>query len=169
MNPRESRRGFLGLGSNQGDRRAHLRAAIEALGASGAEVSAASSVYETAPVGEYPGEQQDFLNMVVEIHTELGPHELLELCKEIEAGRGRDFDAPRHGPRPLDLDILLLGGEEVDDARLRIPHGALTERRFVLDPLAEIAPREALPGGVRASEARTAVSDQRAERVGPLG
>jgi len=91
--------GYLGLGSNVGDRAGHLRAAIEMLGARGVVVEAVSSAYETEPVGEVP-DQPDFLNAAIRIRTDLDPEALLDLCKEIEAERGRALDAPRHSPRP---------------------------------------------------------------------
>lgn len=162
------RRGFIGLGSNLGDREGHLRAGLAGLSARGVEVEAVSSLYETAPVGEYPGEQADFLNAVARIRTALEPEELLAACKEIEAGRGRDFDAPRHGPRPLDLDVLLLEGVEQRDERLTIPHPALAERRFVLEPLLELDPGAGLPDGTRLADRAAAVADQEVRRVGAL-
>ena len=91
------RTGYLGLGSNVGDREAHLRAAIAALEAAGVEVEAVSSAYETEPVGDVL-DQPDFLNAAVRIRTELEPEALLDLCKEIEAAHGRELDAARHGP-----------------------------------------------------------------------
>jgi 2-amino-4-hydroxy-6-hydroxymethyldihydropteridine diphosphokinase len=125
---------YIGLGSNVGDRRQNLSAAAEALGA-----LRMSSIYETAPQGEVL-DQPDFLNAVVEIDTELGPEELLERCKEIESELGRRAGGVRHGPRPIDIDILLLGDVEHESERLRIPHRDLETRRFVLEPLKELAP-----------------------------
>jgi 2-amino-4-hydroxy-6-hydroxymethyldihydropteridine diphosphokinase len=117
-----------------------------------------SSVYETAPQGEVP-DQPDFLNAVVEIETDLGPEELLVECKRIEAELGRLEGGVRHGPRPIDIDILLLGDLEYESERLRIPHRDLDTRRFVLEPLNELAP-EAV------DEARlAAVRDQRVRRL----
>src|SRR4029450_12118173 len=109
--------GYLGLGSNVGDREAHLREAIEGLRAHGVEVEAVSSFYETEPVGEIL-DQPDFLNGAVRIRTALEPEALLDVCKEIEAERGRDFGGPRHGPRPIDVDLLLLGEIEMRTDRL---------------------------------------------------
>ena len=106
--------GYLGLGSNVGDREGHLRAAIELLGERGVEVEAVSSTYETEPVGEVL-DQPDFLNAAIRIRTDLEPEALLDLCKAIEAERGRALDAPRHSPRPLDVDLLLLGDLELRD------------------------------------------------------
>jgi 2-amino-4-hydroxy-6-hydroxymethyldihydropteridine diphosphokinase len=141
-------RGFLGLGSNVGDRLANLRSARDRLARS-VEVVAASSVYETAPQGEVL-DQPDFLNAVLEVETDLGPHELLDLCKTVERDLGRDPGAVRHGPRRIDVDLLLLGDLRVDDDRLTLPHPEITSRRFVLEPLLEL------------------MGDQRVERVDGL-
>jgi len=118
-----------------------------------------SSLYETAPQGEVT-DQPDFLNAVVEIETELGPEELLALCKRLEADLGRGEGGPRHGPRPIDIDILLLGDIEYESERLRIPHRDLEMRRFVLEPLSELAPELVDPDRL------AAVADQRVTRVG---
>ena len=162
------RTGYLGLGSNIGDRGAHLRAAIEMLRERGVEVEAVSSTYETEPVGEVL-DQADFLNAAIRIRTELEPEALLDLCKEIEVVRGRALDAPRHSPRPLDVDLLLLGDLELSSDRLTLPHPQVTSRRFVLAPLLELDPGLALPGGERLGDALDALGPgQRAERVGSL-
>jgi 2-amino-4-hydroxy-6-hydroxymethyldihydropteridine diphosphokinase len=158
--------GYLGLGSNLGDREQHLRAAVRLLREQGVEVEAVSSLYETEPVGEIL-DQPDFLNAVVRIATELEPEELLDLCKAIELEQGRMFGAPRHGPRPLDVDLLLLGDVELHGERLSLPHPELTSRRFVLAPLLELDPELALPDGTRLADALDALGEgQRAERVG---
>src|SRR3954447_22134928 len=115
------RSGYLGLGSNIGDREGHLRAAIEMLGKHGVEVEAVSSAYETEPVGEVL-DQPDFLNAAIRIRTGLEPEELLDVCKTIEVERGRMFGGQRHGPRPLDIDLLLLGDIELSTERLTLPH-----------------------------------------------
>jgi len=163
------RSGYLGLGSNVGDRESHLRAAIELLGERGVEVEAVSSTYETEPVGELL-DQPDFLNAAIGIRTDLEPEELLDLCKEIEAERGRALDAPRHSPRPLDVDLLLLGDLELETERLTLPHPEVTSRRFVLAPLLELDPELALPGGEPLSAALARLGPgQRAERRGLLG
>jgi 2-amino-4-hydroxy-6-hydroxymethyldihydropteridine diphosphokinase len=145
------RTAYLGLGSNVGDREAHLRAAIEMLGARGVEVDAVSSAYETEPVGEVI-DQPDFLNAAVRARTGLEPEELLDVCKEIEAERGRDLDAARHSPRPLDVDLLLLGDLSLSTGRLTLPHPEVTSRRFVLVPLLELDPGLELPDGTRLAD-----------------
>ncbi len=142
------RSGYLGLGSNVGDRGSHLRAALELLRERGVEVEAVSSAYETEPVGEVL-DQADFLNAAIRVRTDLEPEALLDLCKEIEVERGRALDAPRHSPRPLDVDLLLLGDLELTTERLTLPHREVASRRFVLAPLLELDPELALPGGVR--------------------
>ena len=160
------RSAYLGLGSNVGDRQAHLRAAIAILSASDVEVEAVSSAYETEPVGEVL-DQPDFLNAVVRARTALEPEALLDLCKEIEAERGRAFDAPRHSPRALDVDLLLLGDIELSTDRLTLPHPEVTSRRFVLVPLLELDPDLALPDGTRLVEALASLgSGQRVRKAG---
>ena len=161
------RSGYLGLGSNVGERAAHLGAAIELLGEHGVEVEAVSSVYETEPVGEIL-DQPDFLNAAIRIRTELEPEELLDVCKAIEVERGRMLGGSRHGPRPLDIDLLLVGDLELRTERLTLPHPQLTTRRFVLEPLLELDPELALPDGTRLAEALAHVDGERVERVGPL-
>lgn len=160
--------GYLGLGSNLGDREAHLRAAVELLEEQGIGVEAVSSAYETEPVGGIL-EQPDFLNAAVRISTELEPERLLDVCKAIEVERGRMFGGPRHGPRPLDLDLLLLGEHELESKRLTLPHPQVTARRFVLVPLLELDPELALPDGTRLSAALDRLGrGERVERVGEL-
>ena len=162
-----SRVGYLGLGSNVGDSAGHLRAAVELLEASGVEVEAVSSLYVTEPVGEIP-DQPDFLNAALRIRTELDPEPLLDVCKAVEAERGRAFDLPRHSPRPLDVDLLLLGDLQLHTDRLTLPHREVTTRRFVLAPLLELDPDLALPDGTRLADALAALpeDEQRAERRG---
>jgi 2-amino-4-hydroxy-6-hydroxymethyldihydropteridine diphosphokinase len=163
-----ARTGYLGLGSNVGDRAAHLRAAVELLRERGVEVEAVSSTYETEPVGEVL-DQPDFLNAAIRIRTELEPEPLLDACKAVEAERGRSLDAPRHSPRPLDVDLLLLGDIELRTDRLTLPHPEVTSRRFVLAPLLELDPELTLPDGTRLADALAALpAGQRADRVGPL-
>ena len=162
------RLGYLGLGSNVGDSAAHLRAAIELLGERGVEVEAVSSAYVTEPVGEIL-DQPDFLNAAIRIRTELEPEQLLGLCKAVEAERGRAFHTLRHSPRPLDVDLLLLGDLELRTERLTLPHREVTSRRFVLAPLLELDPELTLPDGTSLAAALAALPEgQRADRVGPL-
>lgn len=162
------RSGYLGLGSNAGDSAGHLRAAIELLRERGVEVEAVSSTYVTEPVGEIL-DQPDFLNAAIRIRTEFEPEALLDVCKAIEADRGRGLEAPRHSPRPLDVDLLLLGDIELETARLTLPHREVTTRRFVLAPLLELDPELALPNGTRLADALAALpAGQRVERSAPL-
>ncbi|HET9185815.1 MAG TPA: 2-amino-4-hydroxy-6-hydroxymethyldihydropteridine diphosphokinase [Solirubrobacterales bacterium] len=164
----ESRAGYLGLGSNVGDAAGHLRAALRLLEEAGVEVEAVSSTYVTEPVGEIL-DQPDFLNAVARIRTELGPEELLDLCKRVESERGRAFDLPRHSPRPLDVDLLLLGDLELATGRLTLPHREVSSRRFVLVPLLELDPDLALPDGTRLADCLAGLPEgQRVELVGSL-
>lgn len=128
------RRAFLALGSNLGDREAHIRAAVEAL----PDVVAVSPIYETDPVGG-PDGQGPFLNAVVELDTALSPRELLDWCRRCEAAAGR-VRTERWGPRTLDVDVLLVGDLVVDEPDLQVPHPRMWERDFVLRPLADLAP-----------------------------
>jgi 2-amino-4-hydroxy-6-hydroxymethyldihydropteridine diphosphokinase len=132
-----ARVGYLGLGSNVGDRRANLQAALDGLIARGVAVTASSAVYDTDPVGEVP-DQAAFLNAALAIETELEPLELLELCKALERDLGRAANGARHGPRLIDIDILLLGSLELATERLALPHAQVLTRRFVLIPLLEL-------------------------------
>jgi 2-amino-4-hydroxy-6-hydroxymethyldihydropteridine diphosphokinase len=157
--------GYIGLGSNVGDREAHLRKAIEDLRAHGVEVDAVSSLYETEPVGEIL-DQPDFLNAVARVRTALEPEALLDVCKAIEAEHGRMFAGPRHGPRPIDLDLLLLGDVELETERLTLPHREVTTRRFVLEPLLELDPDLTLPDGTRLAGALDGLGEgQRVRRA----
>ncbi|MCU1353811.1 MAG: sulD [Acidimicrobiales bacterium] len=127
-------RAFLGLGSNLGDRRRLLRDAIQALGD---RVVAVSSVYETAPVG---GPAQDpFLNLVVQIETDLTPQQLLGICHRLESAAER-VRVERWGPRTLDVDILWIDGVDLEEPDLTIPHPRMVRRRFVMAPMLELAP-----------------------------
>ena len=163
-----ARVGYLGLGSNVGDREAHLRAAVAALDEHGVEVEAVSSLYETEPVGEIL-DQPDFLNAAVRIRTVLEPKALLDLCKAIEVEQGRMLGGQRHGPRPLDLDLLLLGDVELESDRLTLPHAQVTTRRFVLEPLLELDPELALPDGTPLAGALAELGPGgRVEKVGSL-
>ena len=157
--------GYLGLGSNVGDRASQLRGAIDALRVHGVEVEAVSSLYETEPVGEIP-DQPDFLNAAIRIRTSLEPEQLLELSKAIEAEHGRASGGPRHGPRPIDIDLLLLGETEMRTDRLTLPHPEVTSRRFVLEPLLELDPELRLPDGTQLRAALENLGPgQRVERV----
>lgn len=152
--------GYLGLGSNVGDREAHIEAAIQLLAdgpsASGGTapkliVEAVSSLYETEPVGEVL-DQADFINAVCRVRTSLDPESLLDLCKSAEMARGRQDSGVRHGPRPLDIDLLLLGDIECVSDRLSLPHPEVRTRRFVLEPLLELDSELSLPDGTRLAD-----------------
>ncbi len=134
-------RAYLGLGSNLGDRRAHLRAAVAAL----PDVVAVSPVYETDPVGGPPG-QGPYLNLVVALETARSPRDLLELAHSVEDAAGR-VRKERDGPRTLDVDVLLVGDLCVDEPDLVVPHPRMWQRRFVLVPLADLAIGHVRPAG----------------------
>jgi 2-amino-4-hydroxy-6-hydroxymethyldihydropteridine diphosphokinase len=128
---------------------------------------ACSSVYETEPVGEVP-DQRDFLNAALCIETELEPLELLEACKAIEAAMGRT-GGPRHGPRPIDVDLLLMGDRQVSNDRLTLPHPELRSRRFVLVPMLELDPGLQLPDATSLEDCLAALGEgQRVTRVAAL-
>jgi 2-amino-4-hydroxy-6-hydroxymethyldihydropteridine diphosphokinase len=149
----------LGLGSNLGDRRAMLQAAADALAVRGVVAVASSSTYETDPVGDVL-DQPAFLNACLAVKTDLEPEALLDAVKEVERDLGRSTDGPeyiRHGPRPIDVDVLLAGGRAHRSERLAVPHPALLERRFVLIPLLEIDFTLVTPAGVRLSDALAAL------------
>jgi 2-amino-4-hydroxy-6-hydroxymethyldihydropteridine diphosphokinase len=154
------RDGYLGLGSNEGDRLANLRAARDTLQRRGIDVVASSRVYETAPQGEVT-DQPDFLNACLRIRTELEPEALLDVCKGVERELGRTAGGVRHGPRPIDVDVLLLGDLEQRSERLTLPHPEVAARRFVLEPLLELDPQLRLPGGPALRDLLPAVADQR--------
>ena len=157
-------RGFLGLGSNVGDRLANLRAAREALAGRGIEVVGSSSAYETEPQGEVL-DQPDFLNACLAIETELGPERAAEACKEMERELGREPGGVRHGPRPIDVDVLLLGDIELrsDERDAAAPRDH--DRRFVLEPLLELEPGLTLPDGTSLRALLPRVTDQRVTRL----
>jgi 2-amino-4-hydroxy-6-hydroxymethyldihydropteridine diphosphokinase len=144
--------GYLGLGSNVGDRRANLAAAVLRLAARGVQPLASSSTYDTDPVGELL-DQPAFLNACLRIDTRLGPQMLLDACKAIESELGRQPGGPRHGPRPIDVDVLLLGELEQATPRLTLPHPQVLARRFVLIPLLELDFELATPDGHRLADA----------------
>jgi 2-amino-4-hydroxy-6-hydroxymethyldihydropteridine diphosphokinase len=148
--------GYLGLGSNVGDRRAQLMAALNALPAHGVRVLASSSTYETEPVGEIL-DQPDFLNACVRIATAHDAEGLLDACKAVERELGREAGGARHAPRPIDVDLLLLGDLDYASERLRLPHAEVTSRRFVLIPLLELDPALATPDGRPLAEALAAL------------
>ncbi|MGZ4303166.1 MAG: 2-amino-4-hydroxy-6-hydroxymethyldihydropteridine diphosphokinase [Gaiellaceae bacterium] len=137
---------FVGLGSNLGEREVTLRAAIGRLrGLPDVEVIQVSTFRDTEPVG--PVDQPRFLNGAVELETGLTPRALLGALLELERAFGRDRSAgPLHGPRTLDLDLLLYGAETIDEPLLNVPHPRLHERRFVLEPLVELDPDLEVPG-----------------------
>lgn len=148
--------GYLGLGSNVGDRRAHLESAVTELPAHGVRVIASSSVYETEPVGLVL-DQREFYNACLRVETEHGPEELLDACKAVERTLGREPGGQRHGPRPIDVDVLLLGDTQFESDRLTLPHPEVQSRRFVLVPLLELDPELTLPNGTRLAEALAAL------------
>jgi 2-amino-4-hydroxy-6-hydroxymethyldihydropteridine diphosphokinase len=165
--------GYLGLGSNVGDTRANLAAAIAALPEHGVHVLACSSLYETEPVGLVL-DQADFLNACLRVETELGPEELLDACKAVERAVGRTAGGPRHGPRVIDVDLLLLDDLEYRSDRLTLPHAETSSRRFVLVPLLELDPQLTLPSGQRLADALAALaplggedSEKAVRRVAP--
>lgn len=129
---------YIALGSNLGDRRANLAAAVEHLGASDLRIVRASAIYETEP-RDVP-DQPWFLNQVIEIETDLFPRQLLARTQKIERALGRKRGGVAKGPRVIDLDILLFGDVTVSTPQLEIPHPRMIDRRFVLEPLAELAP-----------------------------
>ena len=159
--------GYLGLGSNVGDRRERLQSAVAALAARGVRPVAVSSVYETEPVGEIT-DQRDFFNACVRVETALAPDELLAACKAVERELGRSPDGVRHGPRSIDVDVLLLGEKAYASQRLSLPHPEVTARRFVLVPLLELDPDLTLPDGRRLDAALDALGPgQAVRRAGP--
>jgi len=134
---------FVGIGSNLGEREINLGRALELLSAEdGIEVSAVSEIRETEPVG--PVEQGPFLNGAARLETSLAPRELLERLLAVENRLGR-VRTERWGPRTIDLDLLLYGNERIDEAGLTVPHPRLHERRFVLEPLADLDPTLEIP------------------------
>jgi 2-amino-4-hydroxy-6-hydroxymethyldihydropteridine diphosphokinase len=152
--------GHLGLGSNVGDRRAMLQAAVDALAARGVRATASSSVYETDPVGEVL-DQPAFLNAAVVVETDLAPEALLDAAKAVEADLGRTGAGQpgyvRHGPRPIDVDVLLLGAIAWRSERLTVPHPQLLRRRFVLIPLLDLDLSLTMPDGSRLADALAAL------------
>ena len=159
------RTAYLGLGSNVGDRRSHLQAAVDELPAHGVEVRASSAVYETEPVGEVL-DQRDFLNACLRVETRHAPEALLDACKEVERVLGRR-PGIRHGPRSIDVDLLLLADVRLTTTRLALPHPDIGSRRFVLVPLLELDPDLVIPGAGAAAAALAALGPgQEVRRAG---
>jgi 2-amino-4-hydroxy-6-hydroxymethyldihydropteridine diphosphokinase len=144
-------RAFVGLGANLGPKEVTILRAVDLLGAEpGVEVLALSQLRETDPVGKL--DQPQFLNGAVEVETTLAPRELLDVLLRIERELGRVRDGERFGPRTIDLDLLLYADDVVDEPGLRVPHPSLHERRFALEPLAELEPDAQIPGHGPVSE-----------------
>lgn len=163
--------GYLGLGSNVGEPRANLQAAVDALPAAGVRVLASSSTYDTDPVGPVP-DQAPFLNACLRIETELRPEALLDACKAVERALGRPAPGEDgyvvQGPRPIDVDLLLLGDSAYASERLTLPHAQVTARRFVLIPLLELDFDLTTPAGERLSDALARLPlDEGVRRAGP--
>jgi len=161
------RTGYLGLGSNVGDRRSSLQRAVHALAHHGVTVLASSSVYDTDPVGEVL-DQPPFLNACLRVQTELDALALLDAAKAVERDLGRAPGGLRHGPRAIDVDVLLLGDETLEHERLTLPHEQLLTRRFVLIPALELAPELTAPDGGRLADALAALPlDEGVRWAGP--
>jgi 2-amino-4-hydroxy-6-hydroxymethyldihydropteridine diphosphokinase len=152
-----ARTGLLGLGSNLGDRRAQLQGAVDALPAVGVEVEASSSVYDTDPVGDVL-DQPSFLNACLRVRTAHEPLGLLDAVKGLERELGRAAGGPRHGPRAIDIDVLLLGEVELRHERMSLPHAQLLSRRFVLVPALELDFELRAPDGRRLADALAALA-----------
>jgi 2-amino-4-hydroxy-6-hydroxymethyldihydropteridine diphosphokinase len=164
------RTGLLGLGSNVGERRAQLQSAVDALPPAGVEVEASSSVYDTDPVGEVL-DQPSFLNACLRVRTALEPLELLDAVKRLERELGRAAVGARHGPRAIDIDVLMLGDVELRHERMSLPHEQLLNRRFVLIPALELDFELAAPDGSRLADALAALPVEEGVRWAgpPLG
>ncbi len=162
-------RAYVGMGSNLGDRAGNLLLALRGMTRAGLSVARLSSVYETEPVGEVL-DQREFLNAVLRVETALDPEGLLDACKAVEGALGRELSGPgyvRHGPRPIDVDLLLLGDLTYESDRLRLPHREVTSRRFVLVPLLELDPGLEVPGAGPARPFLDAIEGQDVRLVGP--
>jgi 2-amino-4-hydroxy-6-hydroxymethyldihydropteridine diphosphokinase len=161
-------RAYVGLGSNLGDREGTVRRAVELLGeAEGIDVAAVSTLRETEPWG--PVEQPPYLNGVAAVETELEPRALLDVLRDVERRLGRVRAAgERWGPRTVDLDLLLFGVLVVAEPGLSVPHPRLHERRFVLEPLAELAPGAVVPGRGNVSELLRALGAGSPAGTGPV-
>jgi len=162
--------GYLGLGSNVGNRRMNLQATVESLWAHDVVPLASSSVYETEPVGDVL-DQRSFFNAVLRVETRLDPERLLDACKAVERAFGRtqvgEDGYVKHGPRAIDVDLLLLGDAEYSSERLTLPHREVTSRRFVLVPLLELAPDLVVPGRGPATLALDLIDGQDVTVAGP--
>ena len=143
---------------------ANLLAGCDALDRDGIRVVARSAVYETEAQAGAVG-QDDFLNACIAVESGLDPRELLAAAKRIELELGRDPDAPRHAPRPLDIDVLIVEGEQIDQPDYQLPHTEIEQRRFVLEPLLELDP----PGRAELERALAQIEGQRVTRFGSLG
>jgi 2-amino-4-hydroxy-6-hydroxymethyldihydropteridine diphosphokinase len=151
-------RAFVGLGANLGDRDAALRRAVELLGEhDGVDVVAVSAVRETEPVGVL--DQPRFLNAACAVDTTLAPRALLDVLLDVERALGRVRGAERYGPRTIDLDLLVYGGEVVDEPGLVVPHPRLHERRFALEPLLDLDPGLVVPGRGRVDDLLDALDE----------
>lgn len=155
---------FVGLGSNLGDREAHLAGAIAGLRELDPDLER-SPVYETAPVGG-PSGQGRYLNMVVRLETDRSPHELLDFAQRLEHEAGRVRTEP-NGPRTLDVDLLLLDDLEIDEDRLTVPHPRMHERAFVLVPLEDLDPTR-VPEQWRGRAASGRLLGEPLQRIGTL-
>lgn len=159
--------GLLGLGCNLGERRAQLQAAVDALPTVGVTVLSCSSTYDTDPVGDVL-DQPSFLNACVRMQTALQPLELLHAVKRLERELGRTGETVRHGPRAIDIDILLLGELEVSHERMTLPHAQLLTRRFVLVPALELDFELQAPDGSSLADALVRLPPQEGVRwAGP--
>jgi 2-amino-4-hydroxy-6-hydroxymethyldihydropteridine diphosphokinase len=162
-----ARTALLGLGSNVGDRRAQLQAAVDALPGAGVRVLECSSTYDTDPVGEVL-DQPSFLNACLLVETALEPLELLDAAKQVERELGRPDAGVRHGPRAIDIDVLLLGEIELSHERISLPHEQLLCRRFVLIPALELDFDLSAPDGRRLADALAALPlDEGVRWAGP--
>ena len=161
------RTAFLSLGSNLGDREAHLRSAIARLQSEFVLVKVVSGIYETSPVGETANPVPDYLNIVAKVETSLDPEKLLQATQQVEIQEGR-IQTFHWGPRVIDIDILLYAMESVTLEALVIPHPRIRERAFAILPLLEIDPDAVFPDGSKLSELSLALSNsgQKALRRG---